>query len=218
MRITELPPLPLVQRESEENVALVGELRGIADQVHDDLAQPHRIAAREHRHVGIDVDHELDALHGRLQRGGGGGVVDHIAQVEVDLLQVQPVSLDLGEIQHVVDQREQRLGAAADEVDVFALGGVELGLRQDLRHADHAVHGRADFVAHVREEIALRAVRRLGGELGLERRLFGELAVGHVDERAGDAQDLPVRAVSDVGLLGDPALAAPGQEHAVFAA
>ena len=62
------------------------------------------IAAREHRHVGIDVDHELDAFNRRLQRGRGGGVVDHIAQVEVDLLELDAVGLDLREIEHVVDQ------------------------------------------------------------------------------------------------------------------
>ena len=79
-----------------------------------------------------------------------------------------------------------------DDVDVFALGGVELGLGQDLRHADHAVHGRADFVAHVREEIALRPVRGLGGELGIERRLLGQLAVGHELHRAREPYGLPL--------------------------
>ena len=43
-------------------MAFVGELHGIADQVHGDLAHAPRVAAGEHRHVGVDVDDELDAL------------------------------------------------------------------------------------------------------------------------------------------------------------
>jgi hypothetical protein len=88
-------------------MAFVREFLGVADQVHDDLAQPHGIAAREHRHVGVDVDHELDALDGGLQGGGGGGVVDHVAHVVVHLFQFQAVRLDLRQIQHIVEQRKQ---------------------------------------------------------------------------------------------------------------
>ena len=44
------------------------------------------------------------------------------------------------------------------------------------------------------------------------------LQVGDVDERAGDAQHLAARAVRDIGLLRDPALAAVRQAHAVLAA
>ena len=51
-----------------------------------------------------------------------------------------------------------------------------------------------------------------GGECGL-----GALAVGHVDERAGDAQHLAAGAMRHIGLLRDPAFAAVRQAHAVLA-
>jgi hypothetical protein len=38
----------------------------------------------------------------------------------------------------------------------------ELGLRQELRHPDDSVHGRADFVAHIREELGLQTRRGEG--------------------------------------------------------
>jgi hypothetical protein len=69
-----------------------------------------------------DVDDQLDALDRGLQRHGGDGFVDHVAQIEVDALELQAVGLDLRQVEHVVDQRQQRLGAAADDVDVLALG------------------------------------------------------------------------------------------------
>ena len=197
-------------------MAFVREFNGIAQQVHDDLAQPSRIAAHHHRHIAADVDDQFDALDGGLHCHGGNRLVDHIAQIEVDFLQFQAIGLDLGQIQHAVDQGEQGLGAAADDVHVLALGVVEGGLGQDLRHADDAIHGRADFVADVGEKIALGAIRGLGAELGIQRGLFGELAVADVDDGAGDARHFTGRSPGHVGLLADPALFAAVQQHSVF--
>ena len=70
---------------------------------------------------------------------------------------------DLREVEHVVDDVEQRERAVrapwSNEVPLFA---VELRAEQQLAHADDAVHRRADLVAHVREELGLRARRALG--------------------------------------------------------
>ncbi len=43
------------------------------------------------------------------------------------------------------------------DVDEVALFLAQLRRREHRRHADDAVHGRADFVAHVGEELGLRA-------------------------------------------------------------
>src|ERR1700678_4562752 len=98
-------------RGIQDDVAFVGELNRIADEVHDDLAQAPRIAARNERHVGADIDDEFDALHGRLQRHGGHRLVDDIARIEVHALELEAGGLDLGDIEYVVDEGEQRLGA-----------------------------------------------------------------------------------------------------------
>ncbi len=76
----------------EDHMALVGELDGVADEIHDDLAQAAGIAARQHRNAGRDVDDELDALHRGLQGGGGDGLVDDVTKVEVHVLQLQPIA------------------------------------------------------------------------------------------------------------------------------
>jgi len=54
----------------------------------------------------------------------------------------------------------------ADGLGVFALHGTEVEVEEEPGHADHAVHGRADFVAHVGEEFALGLAGDLGGLLG----------------------------------------------------
>jgi hypothetical protein len=57
-------------------------------------------------------------------------VLDEGTQLEVDGFEVEPTCLDLGEVEDVVDDGEQRLGAAADRVGVVALHRVERRLPQ----------------------------------------------------------------------------------------
>ena len=62
----------------EHDVAFVRELDGVADEIQDDLAQAAGVAVPEHGDIA-DVDHELDALDGGLQRHDGNRFVDHVA-------------------------------------------------------------------------------------------------------------------------------------------
>ena len=52
--------------------------------------------------------------------------------------------------------------SARDRAEVLALLGVEAGVGQQPAHADDRVHRRADLVAHVGEELALRPRSGLG--------------------------------------------------------
>ena len=74
------------------------------------------------------------------------------------LVELHPARLDLGEIQDVIDQREQRFAAGADRAEPVALLGVHRGVEEQAGEAEHAVHRGADLVAHDREELALGAV------------------------------------------------------------
>ena len=96
--------------------------------------------------------------------------------------------------------------AGADGLGEFALLGLQRRVEQQLRHADHAVHRRADLVTHVGEEVALRAA---GGRLGFLRgdaRGFGLALLRDVLQRAGEAHGL-ARVVS----LAAAACAEPAQ-------
>ena len=79
-----------------------------------------------------------------------------------------------------------------------------LRLGEDLRHSDHPVHGRADLVTHIGEEVALRAVGRLGGELCIEGRLLGHLAVRHDLHGTCEPHGFAVRVTLGLGAQAHP--------------
>ena len=66
---------------------------------------------------------------------------------------------------------------------------VELGLGEQPGQAEHAVHRRADLVAHGGEEAALRPVGRLGGELLLFERLAEVLGLAQGLALLGPSKD-----------------------------
>ena len=80
--------------------------------------------------------------------------------------------LDLGEVEDVVDERQQGVARPLDDAQELPLLLRERRIEGELGHADDAVHRRANLVTHVREKIALRAI----GVLGL---FFGGLAFDH---------------------------------------
>jgi hypothetical protein len=112
---------------------------------------------------------------------GLGERAEHLAhrapQVEVHLLEVDAAGLDLREVQDVVDDLEQRAPRLVDHLGVLALLGRERRVEQQPRHPDHAVHRRADLVAHVGHELRLEP---RGLERGLAR------AHQHVDALRGE--------------------------------
>ena len=103
-----------------------------------------------------------------------GGVFQHAvhdgAQGKILLRDGHLAGLDLGEIEHVVDDVEQGVGALGGGGGEFLLARVEPRLREQFHHAENAAQRRADLVAHVREKFALGgvgAVGLLGGGVGL---------------------------------------------------
>src|SRR5688572_19873337 len=106
-------------------------------------------------------------LRRRLHGERGCDFLDVRAEIQVDVLEFQLAGLDLRIIEQVIDDDEQGIGARADHARVLALAAVEVGIEQELGHADHAVHRRADFMAHIREELAPGPARRIGSGLRL---------------------------------------------------
>jgi hypothetical protein len=131
-------------------------------------------------HFGPDVVVQLQPLLRSAQCERTAGLGDDRLKREVDLLDAQAPRLDTGKVEDVVDDGQQRLGGGLDRLQVFALLASDLGVEKQIRHADDAVHRRADLVAHVGEEVALGPARRLGGLLRLEQLDLAQLALGDV--------------------------------------
>ena len=149
----------------DDHLALGGELDGVADQIHEDLPHPQRIAPQRAVLARRWPHDQLDALGLGGAREQAGALLEHLAEIERQLLERDLAGIDLGQIQQVVDDLQQHPGRGADGVGEARLGRGQGCAREELGHADHAVHRRAQLVAHAIEKVAL----------GLHR--VGELAV-----------------------------------------
>ena len=70
--------------------------------------------------------------------------------------------LDAREVEHVVDQRQERGRRLVGGLGKTALAGIERRVEQQLGGAEDAVHRRADLVADGRQELRLGDVGLLG--------------------------------------------------------
>ena len=153
----------LLQRDSDDDLALLGELDGVADQVDQDLAQPAGVADQRVGDIGGDPAGQLQALGVRRSARVCSVSFHGFAQRERCRVEAELAGLDLGEIEDVVDDRQQRIGRAFHQAEVLALPRRQVGVEGQLGHADDAVHRRADLVAHVGEELALGPAGGQGG-------------------------------------------------------
>ena len=137
------------------------ELDRVAGEVHEDLADAHRVAVEQPGNRGVDEHrHPHVALRGDVL-GHAADLLDDFREVERLLLDDQLPRFDLREVEDVLDDAEQLERGVADQVDHLHLVVVEAGLVKHVDHPDHAVHRRADLVAHRREEVGLCLVRLL---------------------------------------------------------
>ena len=89
------------------------------------------------------------------------------ARPERRLLRVEAAGVDLGVVEHVVDDDEQVMAALFDQIEILPLLRIEGAGLQQMGEADDRVHRGADLVAHRGKEPAFGLVGRLRPFLGL---------------------------------------------------
>ena len=107
-------------------------------------------------------------------------------------------------------------GRRLDQAQVLALLRGERGVQGQVGHAEDAVHGRADLVAHVGQEHALGPVGGLGRLLGPAQLLLGLLLAGDVDVEPFQEADAPVLGTDAEATRQDPLDVALPVEDAVL--
>ena len=160
----------LAPPQAQRDLAVVRELGGIADQVQHRLPQLGGVEMHHAQRLGAAVDDERVGVLGGQRPAGDLHLVDELVEVEVVEEQVHLAGLDLGDVEDVVDHRQQMLAGRADLLQVADLlaAAVELGvLEQDLAVADDGIERRAQLVAHLGQELGLGAVGALGFVLGV---------------------------------------------------
>jgi hypothetical protein len=185
--------------DADHHFAAVGELGGVADQIVDDLPEAAHVPDEPVRDVVVDLAGDLESLPLRTHRDRLEGVPQDVAQGERGGVEVELAGLDLGEVEDVVDDGEERIGRRLDQLQVLALRPGEVGPEGELGHPDDAVHRGADLVAHVRQELPPRLVRGLGRFLGLVQLGGHPLPVGDPDERHDRPGHPPVLPAGRVG-------------------
>jgi hypothetical protein len=164
------------------------ELDGVGREVDENLVQGAAAADERLRDAGIDPEAEVEPARLRLEVQHAAEMGQLLVQVERLLVEAEPAGLDLGDVEHVVDKRQEAVRGAPGGRRHVALLGVEPGRAQKLGHADDGVQRCPELVAHGGEEAALRPARLLGlghGTLELAEQK-GEIA-RQDDEREDEA-------------------------------
>ena len=174
----------------QTHLAALGEFDRVAHQVEERLAQAARIADEAGRHLWVHAVAEIEAfLAGGVLVGGGHRPHD-LGQIEGLLGHGAAAGLQHGQGEHVgQDVQQVAPGLQGGAGEVFLLL-IEAGHLQELDHAQEAVEGRADLVAHGGQELVLGAGGRFGLVPGQSQLPLYGFALGDVAEAphaSGDA-------------------------------
>ena len=147
---------------ADGDAAFEREFHRVADQVGQHLPQTRPVANKARRQEQIVIHPQRHALIlGRWLKQH-----DHFVQqaFEIELFRAQfkLVRLDLGVIQNVIDDRQQRLARVANGFGIKPLFRRQAGVHEQFGHANHTIHRRANFMAHIRKERRLGPVGRFG--------------------------------------------------------
>ena len=151
-----------------------GELDGVAQDVEKHLVEPQAVTADILVGDVVDGHIELLALGADLGLNDADQAVHHLPQGYLIHVQRQLAALDFAHVQHIVDEPQQMLAGQGyffqtvlDLLDIADVG------RGNRRHAHDGVHGGADIVAHIGQELAF-------GPAGLDGVLAGLVQLHHL--------------------------------------
>ena len=226
----------------QHHMPALGELDGVGGQVGHHLAHARRVA-EDVRHVAGPVEAHRHRLgrgatpHRRHQRAQDFG--QQLRQVERLQRQLDAAGVQARQVENLIDQLQQRAARSQRDVEITPLRRLLGGLEGELGQAEQAVERRAQFVAHVGQELALGVAGPLGlfalalrlgqgdvellGALGHHRAqamavfvelLPVELLLMHVADHAAHAQ-ATLRVVLGAAAAAEPAPAAVGQAQPI---
>ena len=126
----------------------MGELDGIARQVQQHLTDTRAITRKCRRHAFSHDHTKPDALVFGAVAQKGVHRLHHLRQRKRLHIKVHVPGLNFGEVENVIDDGQQRFARGGDVGRKLALLRVQRRIQQQVRHADHTIHGGANLMAH----------------------------------------------------------------------
>ncbi len=120
---------------AQSDAARLRELHAVADKIDQHLPQARRIDHHRPRQVAADLDGDIDALGVGAAGKQLGDFLKQGLEVGRFGVEVEAPGLDLGEIEHVVDERQQRLAGGMDGAGVGRLVGRQGRLGEEVGQA-----------------------------------------------------------------------------------
>ncbi len=196
----------------------MGKFQRVTQQIGQDLAQPRAVNQQHVGNVGRNIDQQLNAFFARPRHVGANKRLNEGADRDGLRLQLHFAGFNPGKVENVVDDMQQRLGRTHHQRQVIALIGTERGIEAQLGHANNAVHGGANFMAHIRQERAFCLIGFLCLNGRGERLNFSLLAARNILQRANHALGVSLNGERD-HLAGEqhPAQTFARVMHANFA-
>ncbi len=181
------------------------ELHRIGQQVVDNLLGLAPIQFK-HAEVGLGFQLQLDALQCGLLADDQQAVAQQFVQIDGFKLQQHHSGFDLGQVEDVIDQRQQVLAAVENVTDVAALGighVTDHAVFERLRKADDGVERGAQLVGHGGEKFGLHMAGVFQLDVFLFQRALEAFALGHVPGRGKHALELAVAIMKGCRVVGN---------------
>ena len=151
----------LLGNADADRTACGSELDGVGQNVQQDLVQPHRVGDDVlvlHVH---GIDEKRQPLCRNIGLDDGAHIVDEVRQMHRFFFNFYFSALDAAHIQHIIDEGKQMLAGGRDLFQVVQHLFLIINMGRSQRgEADDGVHGGANIVAHIEQELPLGTVCR----------------------------------------------------------
>src|SRR6185503_12011227 len=144
-----------LQRDAQDDLAPLGELDRVADKIRYHLPNSSVVGDKSIWDRAWKVKGQLKSFLVSAQAESRERILQKFTQTERNRLQAEFPRLDLREVENFIDNREQRFGRFLHGRQQPPLFGSQRRLQRQRGHAKNAIHGRADFVAHVGKKLTL---------------------------------------------------------------
>ena len=169
----------------QADLAMLGKLQGIRQQIAQDLMQANAVTVDHTRHACFQLRVQTQALDLGHRPQAGVQLHENVLHVQRFELELHAPGLDLGQVQHIVDQLQQVTARPMHDVGMLGLflGQVASAvLPQLVAENQDAVERRAQLMGHVGKEFRLVAVGQ-NQLLGLvTQALLGRFALADIDD------------------------------------